>query len=180
VRICDRIGEFPHLLPQLLRDYTELRLTTTSATARRTLPGGLRALDAIHLANRGNLGRRADLPPQLQQENARRGQHPRIARRVTRNAGLTVPGADAEAAKAAPAPDLAELFPGTAASISDEIADDEELETRLPRPRRWPPRRSPARPCPLHFLMSPRTTAWINPAAIHALGLIAGSQRSPK
>jgi uncharacterized protein len=50
VRICDRIGEFPHLLPQLLRDYTELRLTDDIRDRAATLPGGLRALDAIHVA----------------------------------------------------------------------------------------------------------------------------------
>jgi uncharacterized protein len=50
VRICDRIGEYPHLLPQLLRDYTELRLTDDIRDRAATLPGGLPALDALHLA----------------------------------------------------------------------------------------------------------------------------------
>lgn len=50
VRICDRIGDFPHLLPQLLRDYTELRLTDDIRDRAATLPGGLRTLDAIHVA----------------------------------------------------------------------------------------------------------------------------------
>ena len=55
VRICDRIGEFPHLLSQLLRDYAELRLTDDVRDRAATLPGGLRALDAIHVATAESL-----------------------------------------------------------------------------------------------------------------------------
>ena len=50
VRACDAMGDFPNLMAQLLRDYTELRLTTNIRDRAADLPGGLRALDAIHVA----------------------------------------------------------------------------------------------------------------------------------
>lgn len=50
VRACDSTGDFPNLMGQLLRDYSELRVTSDVRDRAAHLPGGLRALDAIHLA----------------------------------------------------------------------------------------------------------------------------------
>lgn len=50
VRNCDRVGDFPNLMAQLVRDYTELRLTNEIRDRAANLPGGLRTLDAIHVA----------------------------------------------------------------------------------------------------------------------------------
>lgn len=49
VRICDRIGSFPNLMGQLLRDYNELEVTAEIRDRAANLPGGLKTLDAIHV-----------------------------------------------------------------------------------------------------------------------------------
>lgn len=50
VRNCDRIGSFPNLMARLLRDYDELEITPEIRDRAVTVPGGLKALDAIHVA----------------------------------------------------------------------------------------------------------------------------------
>jgi uncharacterized protein len=50
VRNCDRVGDFPNLMSQLLRDYDELEVTTEVRNRAASLPGRLKALDAIHVA----------------------------------------------------------------------------------------------------------------------------------
>lgn len=59
VRNCDRVGSFPGLMAQLLRDYDELELTADIRDRAADLPGRLKALDAIHVATAETLG--ADL-----------------------------------------------------------------------------------------------------------------------
>lgn len=56
VRNCDRAGSFPHLMAQLLDDYDELQLSSEIRDRAADLPGGLKALDAIHLATAEMLG----------------------------------------------------------------------------------------------------------------------------
>lgn len=56
VRACDSTGDFPNLMGQLLRDYSELRVTSEIRDRAAYLPRGLRALDAIHVATAEVLG----------------------------------------------------------------------------------------------------------------------------
>lgn len=56
VRNCDRAGSFPHLMAQLLHDYDELQVTSEIRDRAADLPGGLKALDAIHVATAEVLG----------------------------------------------------------------------------------------------------------------------------
>jgi predicted nucleic acid-binding protein len=56
VRNCDSMGSFPNLMAQLLRDYDELQLTTEIRDRAADLPGGLKTLDAIHVATAESLG----------------------------------------------------------------------------------------------------------------------------
>jgi predicted nucleic acid-binding protein len=56
VRNCDRIGNFPDLMTQLLREYAELHITSEIRDRAANVPGGLRALDAIHMATAETLG----------------------------------------------------------------------------------------------------------------------------
>ncbi|BBZ10335.1 type II toxin-antitoxin system VapC family toxin [Mycobacterium branderi] len=56
VRNCDRAGDFPGLMTQLLRDYDELQLTSEIRDRAAVLPGGLKTLDAIHVATAETLG----------------------------------------------------------------------------------------------------------------------------
>ncbi len=56
VRNCDRVGTFPNLMAQLLREYSELQLTDDIRDRAADLPGGLKTLDAIHVATAETLG----------------------------------------------------------------------------------------------------------------------------
>ncbi|RRR44366.1 PIN domain-containing protein [Mycolicibacter terrae] len=56
VRNCDQMGSFPNLMDELLRDYDELEVTSDIRDRAATLPGRLRALDAIHVASAQALG----------------------------------------------------------------------------------------------------------------------------
>lgn len=56
VHNCDRVGSFPNLLNQLLRDYTEFEVTAEIRDRAANLPGGLTTLDAIHVATAEALG----------------------------------------------------------------------------------------------------------------------------
>lgn len=56
VRNCDRVGNFPNLMAQLLRDYAELIVTTDIRDRAASLPGGMKTLDAIHVATAETLG----------------------------------------------------------------------------------------------------------------------------
>jgi uncharacterized protein len=59
VRNCDRMGTYPNLMSQLLREYAELEVTAEIRNRAAQLPGRLKALDAIHVATAEELG--ADL-----------------------------------------------------------------------------------------------------------------------
>jgi predicted nucleic acid-binding protein len=56
VRSCDRMGTYPNLMSQLLRDYDEFEITTEIRDRAANLPGRLKALDAIHVATAEALG----------------------------------------------------------------------------------------------------------------------------
>jgi uncharacterized protein len=56
VRNCDRVGTFPNLMGQLLRDYTEFEVTAEIRDRAAHLPGRLKALDAVHVATAEALG----------------------------------------------------------------------------------------------------------------------------
>ncbi|WP_428342175.1 type II toxin-antitoxin system VapC family toxin [Mycobacterium sp.] len=56
VRTCDRVGSFPNLMAQLLGDYGELAVTDDIRDRAANLPGGLKTLDAIHVATAETLG----------------------------------------------------------------------------------------------------------------------------
>lgn len=51
VRALDRIGDYPHAMRDLVRDFTEILVTDEVRDAAATLPGGVRTLDAIHLVS---------------------------------------------------------------------------------------------------------------------------------
>jgi predicted nucleic acid-binding protein len=56
VRNCVRMGTYPNLMSQLLRDYDEFEITTEIRDRAANLPGRLKALDAIHVATAETLG----------------------------------------------------------------------------------------------------------------------------
>ena len=56
VRNCDRAGTFPNLMSRLLGDYDELAVTTEIRDRAASLPGRLKALDAIHVTTAETLG----------------------------------------------------------------------------------------------------------------------------
>jgi uncharacterized protein len=56
VRNCDRMGSFPNLMSQLLREYSELELTAEIRDNAASLPARLKASDAIHVATAEALG----------------------------------------------------------------------------------------------------------------------------
>ncbi|WP_102142299.1 PIN domain-containing protein [Mycobacterium sp. QGD 101] len=56
MRTCDRVGSYPNLMSQLLRDYDELEITNEIRDRAAALPGRLKASDAIHVATAEMLG----------------------------------------------------------------------------------------------------------------------------
>jgi uncharacterized protein len=56
VRTCDRIGNYPNLMPRLLRDHAEIPVTALVRDAAANVPGPVRSLDAIHVATAELLG----------------------------------------------------------------------------------------------------------------------------
>ncbi len=61
VRTLDRIGAFPTLMQDLLRDYSEILLTDEIRDAAALLHGRVRTLDAIHIASAQILGDALDV-----------------------------------------------------------------------------------------------------------------------
>jgi len=57
VRNCDRVGTFPNLMTRLLREYSEIGITSRIRDSAVALPDRLKALDAIHVASAETLGR---------------------------------------------------------------------------------------------------------------------------
>jgi predicted nucleic acid-binding protein len=56
VRTCDRIGSYPNLLASLLSDHEEVYLSDRVRDDAARLPGGLRSLDAVHVASAAQFG----------------------------------------------------------------------------------------------------------------------------
>lgn len=56
VRTCDRIGTYPNLMAKLLADHEEIYLSDEVRDNAARLPGGLRSLDAVHVASAALLG----------------------------------------------------------------------------------------------------------------------------
>ncbi len=56
VRTMGRIGDYPDLMRDLVAGFTEILLTEEVRDAAAHLPGGLRTLDAVHVASAQILG----------------------------------------------------------------------------------------------------------------------------
>ncbi|GAB3961839.1 type II toxin-antitoxin system VapC family toxin [Actinoallomurus acanthiterrae] len=56
VRTLDRVGDFPHVMQELTRDFTEILVTDEVRDAAALLPPGIRTLDAIHVASAQIIG----------------------------------------------------------------------------------------------------------------------------
>ncbi|WP_127503239.1 type II toxin-antitoxin system VapC family toxin [Actinoplanes solisilvae] len=56
VRTMDRIGDYPDLMRDLVQGFTEILLTEEIRDAAAHLRGGLRTLDAVHVASAQLLG----------------------------------------------------------------------------------------------------------------------------
>ena len=61
VRTLDRIGSYPTLMDDLVRDYTEVLVTEEIRDAAALLPRGVRTPDAIHVASALALGESLDV-----------------------------------------------------------------------------------------------------------------------
>lgn len=61
VRTLDQVGDFPDLMRDLTRDFTEILLTDEVRDAAALLPGRLRTLDAVHVASAQILGDTLDV-----------------------------------------------------------------------------------------------------------------------
>lgn len=56
VRTLDRVGSYPTALQALLASFTEILVTDEIRDAAATLPGGVRTLDAVHIASAQAIG----------------------------------------------------------------------------------------------------------------------------
>lgn len=56
VRTCDRLGSYPNLMSQLLKEHVELMVTDEVRNAAANVPGAVRSLDAVHIATAELLG----------------------------------------------------------------------------------------------------------------------------
>jgi uncharacterized protein len=56
VRTLDKVGDFPTIMPDLVRTFTEILLTEEVRDAAAVLPTGVRTLDAIHIASAQIIG----------------------------------------------------------------------------------------------------------------------------
>ena len=56
VRTLDRVGSYPTAMEDLLADFTEILVTDEIRDAAASLPGGVRTLDAIHIASAQIIG----------------------------------------------------------------------------------------------------------------------------
>jgi hypothetical protein len=56
VRTLDRIGSYPTAMQDLLADFTEVLVTDEIRDGAASLPGGVRTLDAIHIASAQAIG----------------------------------------------------------------------------------------------------------------------------
>jgi uncharacterized protein len=56
VRALDKIGDYPAIMQNLLRDFTEILVTDEVRDAAAQLPAGVRTLDAVHIASAQIIG----------------------------------------------------------------------------------------------------------------------------
>lgn len=56
VRTLDRVGSYPAAMQDLLADFTEILVTDEIRDGAASLPGGVRTLDAIHIASAQAIG----------------------------------------------------------------------------------------------------------------------------
>jgi len=56
VRTLHRVGSYPTAMQDLLADFTEILVTDEIRDAAASLPGGVRTLDAIHIASAQIIG----------------------------------------------------------------------------------------------------------------------------
>jgi predicted nucleic acid-binding protein len=56
VRTLDRIGDFPHVMRDLVQNVTEILVTEEVRDGAALLPSGLRTLDAVHIASAQVIG----------------------------------------------------------------------------------------------------------------------------
>jgi predicted nucleic acid-binding protein len=56
VRTLDRVGSYPTAMQDLLAGFTEILVTDEIRDAAASLPGGVRTLDAIHIASAQAIG----------------------------------------------------------------------------------------------------------------------------
>lgn len=56
VRTLDRIGDFPEVMRDLVRSFTEILVTEEVRDCAALLPAGVRTLDAVHVASAQVLG----------------------------------------------------------------------------------------------------------------------------
>jgi len=61
VRTMDRVGSYPTLMPDLVRDFTEILVTEGIRDRAAVLPTGVRTLDAVHIASAQALGDSLDV-----------------------------------------------------------------------------------------------------------------------
>jgi uncharacterized protein len=56
VRALDRVGSYPTAMRDLLASFTEILVTDEIRDAAASLPGGVRTLDAVHIASAQAIG----------------------------------------------------------------------------------------------------------------------------
>lgn len=56
VRTLDRVGTYPAAMQDLLADFTEILVTDEIRDGAASLPGGVRTLDAVHIASAQAIG----------------------------------------------------------------------------------------------------------------------------
>jgi predicted nucleic acid-binding protein len=56
VRTLDRVGSYPTAMQDLLASFTEILVTDEIRDAAASLPGGVRTLDAVHIASAQTIG----------------------------------------------------------------------------------------------------------------------------
>ncbi len=61
VRTLDQIGDFPTVMADIVRDFTEILLTEEVRDAAARLPSGARTLDAVHIASAQIIGESLDV-----------------------------------------------------------------------------------------------------------------------
>jgi predicted nucleic acid-binding protein len=56
VRTLDRIGDYPHVMRDLVQNFTEILVTEEVRDKAALLPAGVRTLDAVHIASAQVIG----------------------------------------------------------------------------------------------------------------------------